>query len=152
MQEVVQSYSSFLVVPFEYGVMVLLSITWLLVCNTIIIIIIFCIASCTVWDSLVITRSPFTLELSSICAKFFFRFVSLMGGHIWIGSEGTGRGCTATFVVKLGVCDNTNTYQQQLIPLVWPSSADSDLSAPKALPDGKVSASLKSRYQRSVWA
>lgn len=78
------------------------------------------------------------------------RFVSLMGGHIWIDSEGTGRGCTATFVVKLGVCDNTNTYQQQLIPLVWPSSADSDLSAPKVLPDGRGSTSLKSRYQRSV--
>lgn len=74
-----------------------------------------------------------------------------MGGHIWIDSEGTGRGCTATFVIKLGVCDNTNTYQQQLIPLVWPSSADSDLSAPKVLPDGRGSAtSLKSRYQRSV--
>ncbi|CAD6343951.1 unnamed protein product [Miscanthus lutarioriparius] len=81
------------------------------------------------------------------------RFVSLMGGHIWIDSEGTGRGCTATFVVKLGVCDNTNTYQQQVTPLVWPSSADSDLSAPsapKVLPDGRGSTSLKSRYQRSV--
>jgi len=78
------------------------------------------------------------------------RFVSLMGGHIWLDSEGTGRGCTATFIIKLGVCDNTNTYQQQLIPLVWPSSADSDSSGPKALPDGKGSASLKSRYQRSV--
>ncbi|CAL4935451.1 unnamed protein product [Urochloa decumbens] len=78
------------------------------------------------------------------------RFVSLMGGHIWLDSEGTGRGCTATFVIKLGVCDNTNTYQQQLIPLVWPSSADSDLSGPKALLDGKGSASLKSRYQRSI--
>jgi len=84
--------------------------------------------------------------------KFHFRFVSLMGGHIWLDSEGTGRGCTATFIIKLGVCDNTNTYQQQLIPLVWPSSADSDSSGPKALPDGKGSASLKSRYQRSVWA
>jgi ethylene receptor len=73
-----------------------------------------------------------------------------MGGHIWLDSEGTGRGCTATFVIKLGVCDNTNTYQQQLIPLVWPSSADSDLSGSKALPDVKGSASLKSRYQRSV--
>ncbi|AQK63659.1 ethylene receptor1-14 [Zea mays] len=78
------------------------------------------------------------------------RFVSLMGGHIWIDSEGTGRGCTATFVIKLGVCDNTNTYQQQLVPLVWPSSADSNLSAPKVLPDGRGSVSLKSRYQRSV--
>jgi ethylene receptor len=40
-----------------------------------------------------------------------------MGGRIWLDSEGTGRGWTATFVVRLGVSDNTNTYQQQLIPL-----------------------------------
>lgn len=30
------------------------------------------------------------------------RFVNLMEGHIWIESEGLGKGCTAIFVVKLG--------------------------------------------------
>jgi ethylene receptor len=80
----------------------------------------------------------------------YFRFVSLMGGHIWLDSEGIGRGCTSTFIVKLGVSDNTNTYQQQLIPLVWSSSADSDSSGPKVLTDGKVSTSQKFRYQRSI--
>eukprot|EP00271_Cylindrocystis_brebissonii_P023413 TRINITY_DN969_c0_g1_i1.p1 TRINITY_DN969_c0_g1~~TRINITY_DN969_c0_g1_i1.p1 ORF type:complete len:768 (+),score=166.38 TRINITY_DN969_c0_g1_i1:640-2943(+) len=31
------------------------------------------------------------------------RFVSLMQGHIWIESEGPGRGCVVTFIVRLGV-------------------------------------------------
>ena len=32
-----------------------------------------------------------------------FRFVKLMGGHIWIKSEGLGKGTTVTFIVRLGV-------------------------------------------------
>jgi hypothetical protein len=105
-----------------------------------------------VHGSLVLTWSSILIRTHQHLCKILRRFVSLMGGHIWIDSEGTGRGCTARFVIKLGVCDNTNTYQQQLVPLVWPSSADSNLSAPKVLPDGRGSVSLKSRYQRSVWA
>lgn len=34
------------------------------------------------------------------------RFVNLMGGHIWIESDGLDKGSTATFVVKLGICNN----------------------------------------------
>ncbi|CAA6669124.1 unnamed protein product [Spirodela intermedia] len=36
------------------------------------------------------------------------RFVNLMGGQIWLESEGLRKGCTAVFVVKLGLCDNDN--------------------------------------------
>ncbi|KAK6941032.1 Signal transduction histidine kinase, dimerization/phosphoacceptor domain [Dillenia turbinata] len=36
------------------------------------------------------------------------RFVNLMGGQIWIESEGPDKGSTATFIVKLGVCDELN--------------------------------------------
>ncbi|KAL7151138.1 hypothetical protein ABFS83_04G011400 [Erythranthe nasuta] len=36
------------------------------------------------------------------------RFVNLMGGHIWIESEGLGKGSTFIFVVKLGICNNNN--------------------------------------------
>ncbi|KAJ4768113.1 Ethylene receptor [Rhynchospora pubera] len=36
------------------------------------------------------------------------RFVSLMEGHIWLESEGAGKGCTATFLVKLGIDENLN--------------------------------------------
>ncbi|KAK4276142.1 hypothetical protein QN277_019127 [Acacia crassicarpa] len=34
------------------------------------------------------------------------RFVNLMGGHIWIESEGLDKGSTTTFIVKLGICGN----------------------------------------------
>ncbi|XP_057535881.1 probable ethylene response sensor 1 [Amaranthus tricolor] len=34
------------------------------------------------------------------------RFVNLMGGQIWIDSEGQHKGTVATFVVKLGMCKN----------------------------------------------
>ncbi|XP_072954550.1 probable ethylene response sensor 1 [Typha angustifolia] len=44
------------------------------------------------------------------------RFVGLMGGHIWLESEGIGKGCTTTFIVKLGVCDNQSGHLQQTLP------------------------------------
>ena len=31
-----------------------------------------------------------------------------MEGHIWIESEGLGKGCTAIFVVKLGIIERSN--------------------------------------------
>ncbi|GFQ02481.1 ethylene receptor 1 [Phtheirospermum japonicum] len=36
------------------------------------------------------------------------RFVNLMGGHIWIESEGVGKGSTFSFIVRLGACNNPN--------------------------------------------
>lgn len=36
------------------------------------------------------------------------RFVNLMEGHIWVESEGIGRGSTATFIVKLGIPAHLN--------------------------------------------
>ncbi|KAF6148417.1 hypothetical protein GIB67_038772 [Kingdonia uniflora] len=33
------------------------------------------------------------------------RFLSLMEGHIWIESEGLGKGCTTTFLVKIGITE-----------------------------------------------
>ncbi|WOL12166.1 ethylene receptor [Canna indica] len=43
------------------------------------------------------------------------RFVSLMKGQIWVESEGVRKGCTATFVVKLGVCDQNGNLQQMMV-------------------------------------
>ncbi|CAI0469692.1 unnamed protein product [Linum tenue] len=37
------------------------------------------------------------------------RFVNLMGGHIWLESEGLNKGCVATFIVKLGNADHHGT-------------------------------------------
>lgn len=31
-----------------------------------------------------------------------------MGGHIWIESEGLGKGTTVTFLVRLGDCNSLN--------------------------------------------
>ncbi|XP_047975059.1 probable ethylene response sensor 1 [Salvia hispanica] len=36
------------------------------------------------------------------------RFVNLMGGHMWVESEGLGHGSTVTFVVRLGKYDKAN--------------------------------------------
>lgn len=42
------------------------------------------------------------------------RFVSLMGGQIWIESEGPGKGSVMTFIVKLGACNSPNdTFAHQ---------------------------------------
>jgi ethylene receptor len=41
------------------------------------------------------------------------RFVNLMGGHIWMESEGHDKGSTATFVVKLGICGNPDASDHQ---------------------------------------
>ncbi|XP_073001527.1 probable ethylene response sensor 1 [Typha latifolia] len=61
------------------------------------------------------------------------RFINLMEGHIWLESEGIGKGCMATFIVKLGVCDNPNGYQQQIVPTAWSSHGDADFSVLKAV-------------------
>ncbi|OAY83853.1 putative ethylene response sensor 1 [Ananas comosus] len=89
------------------------------------------------------------------------RFVTLMEGHIWLESEGIGKGCTATFVVKLGICDTPNLYQQQqeqqqlqqqMMPAAWPRGhREADFPGPKAHPqDEKALLPLKSLYQRSI--
>ncbi|XP_042467663.1 probable ethylene response sensor 1 [Zingiber officinale] len=47
------------------------------------------------------------------------RYVNLMQGHIWLESEGLGKGCTATFLVKLEICENQNISHQKNAPLSW---------------------------------
>ncbi|GAB4846704.1 mitochondrial 2-enoyl thioester reductase [Ancistrocladus abbreviatus] len=44
------------------------------------------------------------------------RFVSLMEGHIWIESEGLGKGFIAIFIVKLGIPERSNEIKLSLIP------------------------------------
>ncbi|XP_010245467.1 PREDICTED: probable ethylene response sensor 1 [Nelumbo nucifera] len=43
------------------------------------------------------------------------RFVNLMKGHILIESEGLDKGCTATFIMRLGLCNDLNEESGQLI-------------------------------------
>ncbi|XXG80563.1 hypothetical protein AAC387_Pa09g1399 [Persea americana] len=70
------------------------------------------------------------------------RFISLMEGHISLESEGLGKGCTATFVVKLGMGNNSSNGSAQQV-LSRPNLGIMELSG-----DGVISS--KSRYQRSV--
>ncbi|KAJ8900686.1 hypothetical protein K2173_025497 [Erythroxylum novogranatense] len=44
------------------------------------------------------------------------RFVNLMDGHIWIESEGLGKGCTCIFIVKLGIPERTNESKLSFMP------------------------------------
>lgn len=44
------------------------------------------------------------------------RFVNLMEGHIWLESEGLGKGCTATFMVKLGIPELSNESKFPFVP------------------------------------
>ncbi|KAJ0976303.1 hypothetical protein J5N97_018268 [Dioscorea zingiberensis] len=79
------------------------------------------------------------------------RFISLMKGQIWLDSEGVGKGCTATFIVKLGIYENPNGYMQQLVPTTQPSHEDPYISGPRApFKDEKMLIPSKVRYQRSV--
>ncbi|KAF6163754.1 hypothetical protein GIB67_008588 [Kingdonia uniflora] len=43
------------------------------------------------------------------------RFLSLMESHIWIESEGLGKGCTATFLVKLGIAERPKMATKGLL-------------------------------------
>lgn len=75
------------------------------------------------------------------------RFINLMNGHIWLESEGTGKGCTATFIVKLGKFNSQNGFHhQQMLP---PNHAD--FSVPRAFfkEDSRLGLS-KLHHQRSL--
>ncbi|XP_058076163.1 probable ethylene response sensor 1 [Magnolia sinica] len=74
------------------------------------------------------------------------RFVSLMEGHIWLESEGLGKGCTAAFVVKLGIKNNSN----EQVPRARPNYI-TDLSGPNARFREDIGViSTQPRYQRSL--
>ncbi|KAM0951162.1 putative histidine kinase [Dioscorea sansibarensis] len=79
------------------------------------------------------------------------RFINLMDGQIWLESEGGGKGCTATFIIKLGIYEDPNGYSQQLVPINKPSHGDPDFSGPRApFKDERTLMPPKVRYQRSV--
>nr|ASM58233.1 ethylene receptor 1 [Mangifera indica] len=46
------------------------------------------------------------------------RFVNLMEGHIWIESEGLGKGSTAIFIVKLGIPESSNESKLSFMPKI----------------------------------
>ncbi|KAK9750513.1 hypothetical protein RND81_02G202100 [Saponaria officinalis] len=61
------------------------------------------------------------------------RFVSLMEGNIWIESEGLGKGCTAIFVVKLGIPEHSNEAMIPFAPKPLANHVSSSFSGLKVL-------------------
>lgn len=79
------------------------------------------------------------------------RFVNLMGGNIWIESEGPDKGSIATFIVKLGICEGPNdSVVRQVAPKGYAHNRSADLTGHKPVFRDIVDiASSHSRYQRS---
>eukprot|EP01018_Ginkgo_biloba_P032745 Gb_36440 [translate_table: standard] len=61
------------------------------------------------------------------------RFVNLMEGHIWLESEGLGKGSTAIFIVKLGIADQVNGLEPQAAFPIQPSSSRANFTGLKVL-------------------
>ncbi|MBA0686113.1 hypothetical protein Goari_013733 [Gossypium aridum] len=83
------------------------------------------------------------------------RFVNLMGGHIWIESEGLDKGCTVTFLVKLGICSNPDDsaiHQGSSQVRAYHGSADLSGQKPILRDHGHraISSNPNARYQRSL--
>ncbi|PSR85974.1 Ethylene response sensor like [Actinidia chinensis var. chinensis] len=73
------------------------------------------------------------------------RFINLMGGHIWIESEGPDKGTTVTFLAKLGICNSPNESTMQQIALAGRANQGSaNLIGHKPFPRDFP------RYQRSL--
>jgi ethylene receptor len=75
-----------------------------------------------------------------------------MGGVIWIESEGLDKGSTASFIVKLGICDNPNDSSvHPVAPRGRAHNGSGDLPGHKLVfRDTEDVASSSSRYQRSL--
>lgn len=82
------------------------------------------------------------------------RFVNLMGGHIWIESEGLDKGSIVTFIVKLGICDHQieSTLQQVVVvPRGQANHRSADLAGHRPLlrENNRPLGSYMPRYERS---
>lgn len=79
------------------------------------------------------------------------RFVNLMGGHIWIHSEGLGKGTTVTFLVQLGRCNGPNDpTAPKMIPRVKTHQGSGELVALRhsSSQDYKATASFPLYHKR----
>lgn len=77
------------------------------------------------------------------------RFVNLMGGNIWIESEGLGKGSTVSFIVKLGLYKSPNEpAMQQVVPRVGATPGSGDLIGHRQLrnDDYRMTSSVPPRY------
>ncbi|KAH9292405.1 hypothetical protein KI387_042395 [Taxus chinensis] len=65
-------------------------------------------------------------ELTGLGLAISRRFVKLMGGHVWIESEGLGKGSTVIFIVKLGFPDQGNYLEHSVAPPIQFSQGHMD--------------------------
>jgi ethylene receptor len=56
-----------------------------------------------------------------------------MDGHIWVESEGFGKGTLVTFIVKLGLPEKINELDRHMITAVQPSHQRTDFSGVRIL-------------------
>ena len=56
-----------------------------------------------------------------------------MDGHIWIESEGLGKGCSASFIVKLGFPDRPNEAKLHYGPKVQANHVQTNFAGLKVL-------------------
>jgi ethylene receptor len=61
------------------------------------------------------------------------RFVNLMDGHIWVESEGFGKGTLVTFIVKLGLPEKINELDRHMTTAVQPGHQRTDFSGVRIL-------------------
>lgn len=59
--------------------------------------------------------------------------MNLMEGHIWIESEGLGKGSTVIFIVKLGLPEQVSDVDRQIAPAVQTSNLRTDFSGVRVL-------------------
>jgi len=71
-----------------------------------------------------------------------------MQGNIWLESEGVGKGCTATFFVKLGLSDKPNANLRRIVPPVQRKQGTADPDASSII-NGDM-AILPHRYQSMI--
>ncbi|GLU14670.1 hypothetical protein SLE2022_312280 [Rubroshorea leprosula] len=61
------------------------------------------------------------------------RFVNLMEGNIWIESDGLGKGCTAIFLVKLGIPERLSESKLPFMPMVAANHGQANFHGLKVL-------------------
>lgn len=59
--------------------------------------------------------------------------MNLMEGHISIESEGIGKGCTVSFIVKLGIPDRSNGFKLPFAPKAPVNNGSKNFSGLKVL-------------------
>ena len=74
-----------------------------------------------------LTYATLKYEVQTFLTRLLWwnRFVNLMDGHIWIESEGLGKGSIVTFIVKLNVPEPPSQHSIQISATSQPSSSQS---------------------------